>query len=243
MKKLGVISSFALSAFLAVAAIPAGAQTSAGNSTVSVPTTASDAGSTPAPASVTTNLNLGPSLAPQPAAAAPAPSSDEFHRIDFFAGYSFLNNNIAFVDDGEAVQLIHGYAASVTFNLNRNFGILADFSGHNGSLNQFGAHQTEDQYYFLFGPSVSHSFGKAKISGHVLVGVANQHYGEAFANPANDFSAKEHNFAAGVGGSFDWKFTDHFAWRVLQMDYLTSIFDGERVNNLRGSTGIVVSFR
>jgi hypothetical protein len=242
MKKLGIISSFALSAFLAVAVGTAGAQTSAGNTTASIPTTASDASGTPAPASVTSNLNLVPSLAPQPTPA-PAPSGDEFHRIDFFAGYSFLNNNIAFVDDGEAVQLVHGYAASVNLNLNRSFGILADFSGHNGSLNQFGTHQTEDQYYFLFGPSISHSFGKARISGHVLAGVANQHYGEHFANPANNFGEKEHNFAAGVGGSFDWKFTDHFAWRVMQLDYLTSIFDGERVNNLRGSTGIVVSFK
>lgn len=245
MKKLGIISSFTLSAVLAIAAIPAGAQTTAGTTNASVPVADPAPLSTPAPASVTTNLNLGPSLAPTPAAApaAASSSSDSFHRFDFFAGYSFLNNNIGQVDEGEPVQLDHGYAASVTFNLNRNFGILADFSGHNGSVNQFNTHQNEDQYYFLFGPSVSHSFGKARISGHVLVGLANQHLGERFTNDSEDnFGEKEHNFAAGVGGSFDWMFTERFGWRVLQFDYLTSIFDGERVNNVRGSTGLIVRF-
>ena len=180
MKKLGVITSIAVCAFLAVSVVPAGAETAGGATSVSVPTAAPESDGTPAPASVTSNLNLFPSLAPQPPPPATS-SSDSFHRFDVFAGYSFLNNNIAFVDDGEAVQLVHGYAASMTFNLGRNFGILADFSGHNGSLNQFGAHQTEDQYYFLFGPSVSHSFGKARISGYALVGLAKQHFDENFS--------------------------------------------------------------
>jgi hypothetical protein len=245
MKKLGVISSFTLSAVLAIAAIPAGAQTTAGNTNASV----TDAPlSTPAPASVTNNLNLMPSLAPTPAAAPAAASSnsDSFHKFDVFVGYSFLNNNIAFTDEDGPVQLVHGYAASVTFNLTRNFGILADFSGHNGSTtNMFfdePTRQDEDQYYFLFGPSVSHSFGKARISGHVLVGLANQHLSERCTECEDAFGDKEHNFAAGVGGSFDWMFTERFGWRVLQFDYLTSIFDGERVNNVRGSTGLIVRF-
>jgi hypothetical protein len=248
MKKLGVISSLTLSAVLAFAAIPAGAQTTAGSTNASV----TDAAplTTPAPASVTNNLNLMPSLAPTPAAApaAASSSSDSEHKFDIFVGYSFLNNNLAAVDDDGPVQLVHGYAASVKFNLNRNFGILADFSGHNGAMNSpaFDTHQTEDQYYFLFGPEVSHSFGKARISGHVLVGVANQHFGET----NEDGSSKSHNFAAGVGGSFDWMFTSRWGWRVLQFDYLTSLNsfandDGftARVNNVRGSTGLIFRFK
>ena len=135
MKKLGVISSLTLSAVLAIAAIPAGAQTTAGTTNASVPVADPAPLSTPAPASVTNNLNLIPSLAPTPAAApaAASSSSDSFHRFDFFAGYSFLSNEIATVDDGQFNQLLHGYAASVTFNLNKNFGILADFSGNNGT--------------------------------------------------------------------------------------------------------------
>jgi hypothetical protein len=248
MKKLGVITSLALAAFLTVSVVPAGAQTSAG--TTASATDPAPA-STPVPASVTTNLNLFPSLVPQPTPAAPS-SSDSFHRFDVFAGYSFLNNNIAFEDVGGNVQLVHGYAASVTFNLNKNFGILADFSGHNGSINGRGlgingADQDEDQYYFLFGPVISHSFGKARISGHVTVGTARQHY--SFDNRVNEggnFSFRDTNFAAGVGGSFDWMFSDRWGWRVLQFDYLTSIFNGDfpgRVNNVRGETGIIVRFK
>jgi hypothetical protein len=242
MKRFGTITSLVLVAFLALSVIPASAQTSTGTTTVTVPAVGSDAPAA-APASGTTTIpyNLHASLAPKPAAAS---SSDSYPRFEVFAGYSFLNNNIAFADDEGPVQLVHGYAASVTFNLNRNFGILADFSGHNGSLNQFDEHQTEDQYYFLFGPSVGHSFGKVRISGHALVGLAKQHYGEFFGTEDEDnFGLKETNFAAGVGGSFDWMFTDRWGWRVLQFDYLTSIFDGERVNNVRGSTGIIVRFK
>jgi hypothetical protein len=246
MKKLGIVASFMLVGLLAISVIPANAQTVSGTTSATV--SAPDAVGTPAPASVTTNLNLLPSLAPKPKAAKASDDSD--HRFEVFAGYSFLNNNIAFADDEDGpVQLVHGYAASVTYNLNKNFGILADFSGHNGSVNgvlfEETTHQTEDQYYFLFGPSVSHSFGKARISGHVLVGVARQHYGES--GGLGTFAEHNTNFAAGVGGSFDWMFSDRWGWRVLQADYLTSIFNSDffssRVNNFRGSTGIIVRFK
>jgi hypothetical protein len=250
MKKLGIITSIAACAFLAMSAIPAGAQTTAGSTDASVPVAAADTVGTPAPASVTTNLNLFPSLVPKPPAAASS-SSDSTHRFEVFAGYSFLNNNIAAANDttegGDGpTQLLHGYAASVTFNLNKNFGILADFSGHNGGTNsaRFGTDQDEDQYYFLFGPVVSHSFGKARISGHVTVGVAKQRFSET---GEGSFGFRDTNFAAGVGGSFDWMFSDRWGWRVLQFDYLTSIFNGDfasgRVNNVRGSTGIIVRFK
>jgi hypothetical protein len=106
--------------------------------------------------------------------------------------------------------------------------------------------QDEDQYYFLFGPVVSYSFGKARISGHVTVGVAKQHYSvDDTANEGGSFSHENTNFAAGVGGAFDWMFTDRWGWRVLQFDYLTSNFQGQfssRLNNVRGSTGFIVRF-
>jgi hypothetical protein len=245
MKKLGVISSFTLSAVLAIAAIPAGAQTAAGTTNALVPVADPAPLSTPAPASVTNNLNLMPSLVPPaPAASAAASSSsDSFHRFDFYAGYAFLVNDISVVDDGEFQQLDHGYAASVKFNLSRNFGILADFSGNNGAQTFFGdVRQRQDQYYFLFGPEVSHQFGKARISGHVTAGVAQQHYGDIFEGEGSD-RLTQANFAAGVGGSFDWMFNDRFGWRVLQFDYLMSLFDGGRLNNFRGSTGIIVRFK
>jgi len=234
MKKLGLITSLALVAFLAISVVPAGAQTPAGTT---VSATEPAPVSTPAPASVTTNLNLIPSLAPKAAPAASS-SSDSEHRFEVFAGYAFLNNNSA-----DTTQLVHGYAASVKFNLSRNFGILADFSGHNGSdTNRFGEDQDVDQYYFVFGPEVSHSFGKARISGHVLVGIANQH-ASINCSECTPISMTEHNFAAGAGGSFDWMFSDRWGWRVLQFDYLTSIFGGFRVNNVRGETGIIVRFK
>jgi len=238
MKKLGIITSIAACAFLAFSVVPAGAQTPAGATDVSVAVTSAEPSATPAPASVTSNLKLFPSLA----APAASSSGDSFHRINLFVGYSFLGNDLAVVRANGFQQLEHGYAGSATLNLSENFGLLVDFSGHNGSLTVGGTHQTEDQYYFLAGPVVGHTFGKARISGHVLVGVSNQHLG------VSGVGEKEGNFAAGVGGAFDWMFSHHVGWRVLQFDYLTSIFNNSsvgpfsgngRVNNVRGSTGLV----
>lgn len=240
MKKLGLIASLVLVAFLAISVVPAGAQTATGSTTVSVPAVSPEPAAAPAPVSVTSGIGLFPSMPPKGSPAASS-STDWSHRFDVYVGYSFLSNEIAVVDDGDFSQLVHGYAASVTFNLNKNFGLLADFSGHNGSLTNGGTHQTEDQYYFLFGPVVSHSFGKARISGHVTVGIAKQHYGENF-DDEEFFNVKEHDFAVGVGGAFDWMFTERFGWRVLQVDYLMSDFTTERVHNVRGSTGLIVRF-
>jgi len=222
MKKLGVITSIAACAFLVFSVLPAGAQTQAASTDVSVPVTATEASAPPAPSA--------------------SSSGDSFHRINLFVGYSFLSNDLAVVRANGFQQLEHGYAGSATLNLSANFGLLVDFSGHNGSLTVGGTHQTEDQYYYLAGPVVSHTFGKARISGHVLVGVANQHLG------VSGVGEKQGNFAAGAGGAFDWMFSHHVGWRVLQFDYLTSIFNNSsvgpfsgngRVNNVRGSTGLV----
>jgi hypothetical protein len=241
MKRLGVITALALVAFLAISVVPAGAQSVAGTTSSSLPVASPDPAVTPAPLSIKSGIGLYPSLPPKASPAASS-SSDSFHRFDFYAGYSFLSNEIAVVDDGDLEQLVHGYAASVTFNLNRSFGILADFSGHNGTLKHNAFDQTEDQYYFLFGPVVSHSFGKARISGHVGVGFAKQHYGENFGEGGNS-SIKEYDFAVGAGGAFDWMFSDRWGWRVLQADYLMSDFTVERVHNFRASTGIIIRFK
>ncbi len=243
MKRFGMFTSLMLVAALTFLVIPASAQNMPSTNSAAVTASGSDSNTSTAPSSAnsTINVSLTPTPSPAPSRAASVDSDSILKRFEVFAGYSFLSNEIAVVDDGDFEQLLHGYAASVTFNFNKNFGFLADFSGHNGSMTRNGTHQTEDQYYFLFGPQVSHSFGKARISGHVTVGVAQQHYGENFSGESH-FNVKEANFAVGAGGAFDWMFTDRFGWRVLQVDYLMSDFTFERVHNVRGSTGLIVRF-
>lgn len=240
MKRLGFAISVVLVALLAISVVPVAAQNSLGTTTASVAPPKVDLSTVPPPLITPLKNYLMPPMPLAPPRAA-ASNNDSFPRFDVYMGYSFLSNEIAVVDDGDFEQLVHGYAASAAFNFNKSFGILADFSGHNGSMTRSGTHQTEDQYYFLFGPVISHSFGKARISGHVTVGVAKQHYGENFSGESH-FNVKESNFAVGVGGAFDWMFTDRWGWRVLQVDYLMSDFTFERVHNVRGSTGLIVRF-
>ena len=226
-----------------LALLPATSTRAQGTSnTDNTSTTAVDSTSAPAPLSANHTLAVAvPSAAPSPN---PTAAGDSGHRIDVFLGYSFISSGY-----GETRELAHGYAGSVTFNINRNFGIMADFSGHNHSSNPpFNVpadDQDQDLYYLVFGPTVSHHFGNARVSGHALVGIAQQRF--SVSNPGiTNFGQKDRNFAMAIGGSFDWIGSGHFGWRVLDVDYIFTqtlpIQLNSVVHNIRFSTGLLIRF-
>jgi hypothetical protein len=233
MKKYGVSILLLVLALICIPAISTQAQT---NSTSDAALPAPE--TTAAPFSATHSINLLPdSLTP---ARKPAASHDDNgHHLEVFLGYSFLSNNIAVVDDDDFRQGVHGYAASVSWFFNKNIALTADFSGHNGSQNFGGTDQDEDQYYFIFGPTIAHQIGSFRISGNFGAGVARQHYSENFSGEFS-FGVKQTNFAMRAGGALDWMGKGHWGIRIVQMDYLFSEFDGTSgVNNLRVSAGII----
>jgi outer membrane protein with beta-barrel domain len=173
-------------------------------------------------------------------------------RFELFGGYAFEHQ----VGDGE----FEGWEASLSGNFNRWFGLKADFSGHYATQ-EFQAftlpapstavfpaetfhHSTHN---FLFGPELSFRRPRWKVFAHVLAGVAHTRESLTVHNPPAGFtlgstSSEDNGVAFAVGGGGDWMFNHRIGWRVGQIDYLSSQFEGDDRDNLRVSTGLVFHF-
>lgn len=222
------------------------------NSDSSTPATVATA-SAPVPLSANHSLNIVPSVTDSSANGgsngASAPSSDWGHRFEFAGEYAYLSNGVGSEGtetsnfEGDGRQGIHGYGAQFTYYFNKNVGFGIDVSGNNGTSPFFGENQREDQYYYIFGPVVSHRIGNVRINGHFGAGITNQHIGFACSECEED-GFKEVDFAAQVGGSMDWLSSGGF-WgiRIIKLDYLYSVFKGDPVHNVRVETGFIFRFK
>jgi len=254
MRRIPAILVLGVLAVLTISVIPASAQTASNPNTSNwvAPTTLTGS----QPSDLGAYLGENP---PLPAAGAAAGSTG-FPKVDVYVGYAFLADELAWqTNDGVQQNIAGGYAASIAFHLTHNFAFLVDLSGHNGTLklpNDDGLIQHEDEYYFLFGPQLSHTMGKARVSAHVLAGFTRQHFGDFYTEDDYSEGSKATSFAAGVGGAFDWIFSDRFSWRIMQFDYLFTAFAGtvnyseeedpydytaySHINDLRVETGLVI---
>jgi opacity protein-like surface antigen len=171
-----------------------------------------------------------------PAAAQDTPAGD------VFVGYQY-----AHLIPGEGVSgfNVNGWNASASFNTNRWFGLVADFSGgYNGSAKitvpGFPTVVADVKIHtFLFGPRVTARHdGPVEPYAHVLVGAARVNGSIAGSGDSQS------SFAMAVGGGADLKAGKSVAIRLLQADYLLTRFDGasgSRISqhNVRLSTGVV----
>ena len=163
-------------------------------------------------------------------------------KIEIFGGYSYLR-----ADDHDDGTDLHGWNASATGNLNKWFGVKADFSGHYGSFtivppNIFAApldrriKADSNTHLVLVGPQFAYrEHDLVQPFGHVLFGVARQHYavngedGQLLANAfrisKRDLRQTDTAFAFAAGGGVDIKITKYLAWRAVQADYVLTTFD------------------
>jgi len=174
-----------------------------------------------------------------PAPRPPRPAQDlmgtEAPKVDLFFGYSYVR---AIPGDGLDGFDNHGGTASAAFNLNRWFGVVADFGGYRFT-EVLGVPVRGNIFTYLFGPRFSYRqnnrltpfaqilFGGARISA-------------TFAG----ISGSENAFAMTAGGGVDLNVHRNVAIRIVQTEYLLSRFTGlsgsrEIQNNIRMSTGIV----
>lgn len=175
-------------------------------------------------------------VATLPAAAQEVPAGD------IFVGYQYGH-----LKPGEGVSgfNVYGWNASASFNTNRWFGLVADFSGgYNGaaSITAPGSPTVVADvklHTFLFGPRVTARHeGRVEPFAQVLVGAA-----RVSASAAGG-SDSQSSFAMAVGGGADLKATRNLAFRLIQGDYLLTRFEGDRgsrinQHNVRLSTGII----
>jgi len=151
-------------------------------------------------------------------------AQEEVPKVEVFTGYSF---NTFGNQDG-----LHGGTASVTFNVNRWFGLTADFSA---GAQPFSG---DRQVTFLFGPRVSKRWERATLFGHALFGAARTRVD--FSSPLPDIT--DGSFSYALGGGLDIHAGRYFAIRAIQADYMyTKPFGSDR-DSFRISTGVVFRF-
>jgi hypothetical protein len=164
-------------------------------------------------------------------------SSDVPSRGTVYGGYSLLhtNNNLNFSSDfTSSSNNFNGWEGQGTFNFTRHFGVTADFTGNAQqiaglSFAGFSAGARQHIYEFLFGPTVSTSFGKSSVFAHALFGAAHSSLGAGVSVPILGGASVPLNsanaFAMAFGGGVDIGITRSFAIRAAQIDFVRTNFN------------------
>lgn len=157
-------------------------------------------------------------------ALAPA-AGQQVPKAEVFGGYSWSGGNF------------HGWNASVTGNVTKRFGIVADFSGHYGS--ELGLVRVDQHAHsFLFGPRVSFRGKKFTPFVYGVFGVTR--FAESAVIAGQHLSAVSTGFSLAVGGGLDVKVNERIAIRAFQLDYFRPIINDEPNNRGRLAFGVVV---
>jgi hypothetical protein len=158
------------------------------------------------------------------------PAAAQTPKAEVFGGYQYTRITVA--DTGFN---FNGWNASLTGNVNKWFGIAADFSG---------AYKTESGvsvkvHTYTFGPVVSLNHeGTINPFVHALFGGA--HLGASLTGLG---SGGTNGFTMMMGGGVDAKVTPHLAIRAVQADWVYYHFQGVgESKNVRISTGLVFRF-
>jgi opacity protein-like surface antigen len=159
--------------------------------------------------------------------------AQETPKAEVFGGYSWAGGNF------------HGWDTSVTGNVNKWFGLTANFSGHYGSEQNGIVLEKEQAHSFLFGPRfairkskrvtpfVYALFGGVRFKDRLTISLP--------SGPLS-VSVSDTGFNMALGGGLDVRVNDHLAIRAFQIDYLRPNFFGEAHNRGRLAFGVVFRF-
>ena len=159
-------------------------------------------------------------------------AQDDYSKAEVFGGFSILNIGQDLTGNRES---LYGFQADGAFNVNKAFGIAADFGGQYKSFEIDEDGETFDVnahvYEYLFGPRFSVRGERATVFGHALFG------GATIGGEGESESA----FAMGFGGGVDINVSEHFAVRAVQFDWvLTNFYDDWQNDTVRFGFGIVI---
>ena len=147
-------------------------------------------------------------------------------KAEFFGGYQYTR-----FDGGVNAN---GWDTTLTGNLNRWFGVAADFSGAYKTQNGV----SFNNYTYTFGPQISWRRNPNFTPfAHFLAG--GSHASASFSG----LSGSSNGFAMMFGGGLDVRATQHLSLRAAQFDWLSLHSNGASDNNnMRISTGIVFRY-
>lgn len=147
---------------------------------------------------------------------------------EVYLGYAYARCD---TQEEDASCNLNGWNGSVSFNANKNVGIVMDFGGYYGTI--------EDSIdvnisSVMIGPKFT--FRRERVTPFVqaLVGWAHPN---VKAGP--EFLLKENNFGMAFGGGLDVNLTDVIAVRPVQIDYFVIKSGNDMLDNFRYSGGIV----
>ena len=147
-------------------------------------------------------------------------------KAEVFGGYSWSGGNF------------HGWNASVTGNVTKRFGVMADFSGHYGSESGGPILVKQNAHSFLFGPRFS--FRGKRLTPFVYALFGATRFEERAIISGQRLSNSGTGFSSAVGGGLDVKVNDRIAIRAFQIDYFRPIIFGETNNRGRLAFGVVI---
>lgn len=152
--------------------------------------------------------------------------AQEVPKAEVFGGYSWGGGNF------------HGWNASLTGNITKRFGVVADFSGHYGSELGGSVLIQQDAHSFLFGPRFSFRGKRLTPFVYALFGATRFH--ESAIISGQELSESDTGFSSALGGGLDVKVNDRVAIRAFQLDYFRPNFFGETHNRGRLAVGVVL---
>ncbi|MEQ1765554.1 MAG: outer membrane beta-barrel protein [Pyrinomonadaceae bacterium] len=199
-------------------------------------------------------------------AVAQAQPVSDYKKVEFFAGYSNGQVDTGVDSGNSAVDFFrdrdnfNGVNGSGVYNFSRYFGVKGDvsatynnksISGETGGANV--SFKTNNSLYnFLGGVQAKDNSneGVFKPFGHVLVGAAHArtNFKDYTCTPTTgvcptvivpDATFSETGFAAAIGGGIDFRVSDRFQVRAIQIDWNPVRIAGQTQNNLRLGAGIV----
>jgi opacity protein-like surface antigen len=191
-----------------------------------------------------------------------AQSTDDYHKVEGYVGYSH-NRVDTGLDDGDTElsdivnerEGFNGVNASITGNLSRYIGIKGDFAVHvkNKTFPVLGASVDVDSsvYNFLGGVQIKDNSKETRFKpfAHALIGAARVRNKVEFSSnfcaaiapspcPTNS-TETETGFAGAFGAGLDIRAGRRVDVRVIQFDYNpTHVFD-QTQHNFRIGAGIV----
>ncbi|HUJ32302.1 MAG TPA: outer membrane beta-barrel protein [Candidatus Acidoferrum sp.] len=170
--------------------------------------------------------------------------------VEVFGGYSYLRPSLAVqativcpvgtlppcpVTTTDTHPNLNGWEFSGVYNAYKWLGVVADFSGHHGTVDGASTHLNA----YLFGPQVRFP-GRVSPFAHLLLGGAHETVASSTTIPVIPSSASA--FAAAVGAGIDIHVAPLVSFRPIQIDYLITRFGSSTQNQPRVSAGVVFHF-
>jgi hypothetical protein len=135
-----------------------------------------------------------------------------------------------------------GWNVNGVYNLRRHYGVAFDVSGVYNiqtSASPNIGNATTQVYPFLIGPRI-YPLGHRKLTlfGQVLVGGAVQRLGAPTLVPFPATVLTSTGYAWQGGGGVDYTFRDHWAIRMIEVDYLNTFLNGNSSGSERATVGV-----